>query len=122
MKKGLEQLAAVREKSLAITDRFATFGNGELDSAVELNRPDPVEGLNPPETGSVPAPRKYPQELHDWAQRPVADAAWHRYGLAARSLARLEANLCRRRSNLRPKRRPKTRPPLVSFSLPGSAF
>jgi RimJ/RimL family protein N-acetyltransferase len=29
---------------------------------------------------------------------------------------------CRRRSNLRPKRRPKTMPPLVLFSLPGSAF
>ena len=41
-----------------------------------------MEGLIPRESGSVPAPRKYPQELRDRAQRLVREAQEQEPGLS----------------------------------------
>lgn len=48
--------------------------HGDSPASVIMNRPGLVEGLKPRESGLVPAPRKYPNELRERALRLVSEA------------------------------------------------
>jgi transposase len=57
----------------------------------ELNRPGVVAGLSPREGGSVPAPRKYPDELRERALRLVQETANEDPSLSLNAAARRTA-------------------------------